>query len=519
MTVAAVVGLAILILLVLLAIKMPIALALGVTGALGLMLLKGTGYATDVLGSAPFSTTYSFGLTIVPMFILMGLFAVRARIAEYVFAVANHVVGRAPGGLGVATVMACAGFAAVSGSSIGTAATMSKLSVSQMRAHGYPASTATALVAVSGTLGVMIPPSTFLVLYAIMTNTSVAQVLAAGVLPGLLSAAAYIAYIMTFGARRIGRSTDSDDLGNAVARARLDASVAARLEAAGRRGGAARAGDRPRSEEGSARGATTATVDSRTATGTVMAPGSVTAPTPAAARAAAAADVTRLRDLPWRGVVYIAILFAIVLGGMYSGVFTSTESAAIGALASVVILIVENRKDGIRVILSQIKGALLDTGSTTSMVFFIVVGSSILSAFFIAARVPEAVTDWVTALGLAPMLAMALLLACLIPLGMVLESLSILVITVPILYPIAVEFGFEPVWLGIMVVKLIEIGMVTPPVGINAFVVAGATGVKTETVFKGVLPLFLVDLAVTAVLFLFPQISLFLPSLVAPTAG
>jgi TRAP-type C4-dicarboxylate transport system permease large subunit len=515
MTVAAVVGLAVLLLLVLLAIKMPIALALGITGALGLMLLKGSGYATDVLGSAPFSTTYSYSLTIVPMFILMGLFAVRARVAEYVFAVANHVVGRAPGGLGVATVMACAGFAAVSGSSIGTAATMSKLSVSQMRAHGYPASTATALVAISGTLGVMIPPSTFLVLYAIMTNTSVAQVLAAGVLPGLLSAAAYIAYIMTFGARRIGRSTDSDDLGNAVARARLDASVAARLEAAGRRGGATRAGDRSRSGDGSARGATATVqaVDTRTP------PGTITASTPPTSRATASADATRLRDLPWRGVVYIAILFTIVLGGMYSGVFTSTESAAIGALASVIILIVENRRDGVRAIVSQIKGALLDTGSTTSMVFFIVVGSSILSAFFIAARVPEAVTDWVTALGLAPMLAMALLLACLIPLGMVLESLSILVITVPILYPIAVEFGFEPVWLGIMVVKLIEIGMVTPPVGINAFVVAGATGVKTETVFKGILPLFLVDLAVTAVLFLFPQISLLLPSLVSPTAG
>jgi C4-dicarboxylate transporter DctM subunit len=153
------------------------------------------------------------------------------------------------------------------------------------------------------------------------------------------------------------------------------------------------------------------------------------------------------------------------------------------------------------------------------MVFFIVVGSSILSAFFIAARVPEVVTNWVSGLGLAPMLAMALLLLCLIPLGMVLESLSILVITVPILYPIAIEFGFEAVWLGIMVVKLIEIGMVTPPVGINAFVVAGSTGVKTETVFKGVLPLFLVDLGVTTILFLFPQISLFLPSLVAPTAG
>lgn len=493
MTVAAVVGLVVVVLLLLLAIKMPIALALGISGALGLVLLKGTEYADDVLGSAPFSTTYSFGLTIVPMFILMGLFAVRARIAEYVFTVANHIVGKAPGGLGVATVMACAGFAAVSGSSIGTAATMSKLSVSEMRAHGYPASTATALVAISGTLGVMIPPSTFLVLYAIVTNTSVAEMLAAGVLPGLLSAAAYIAYIMTFGARRVGRSTDIDDLGSAVAHARLEASAAARDEAAGATRGETSSGRR----------------------GGVA----IAQRTTASASAIESTETVRLRDLPWKGVIYIAILFTIVLGGMYSGVFTATESAAIGALASVLILVFENRKDGIRGILSKIKGALLDTGATTSMVFFIVVGSSILSAFFIAARVPEAVTDWVTGLGLVPMLAMALLLACLIPLGMVLESLSILVITVPILYPIAMEFGFESVWLGIMIVKLIEIGMVTPPVGINVFVVAGSTGVRTETVFKGVLPLFLVDLGVTTILFLVPQISLFLPSLVAPTAG
>lgn len=479
MTVAGVIVLVLVALLVLLAIRMPIALALGVAGALGLVLLRGTGYAESTLGAAPFTQTYSFSLTIIPMFILMGLFAVRARVAQFVFTVAAHVTRRAPGGLGVATVMACAGFAAVSGSSIGTAATMSKLSVGEMRSHGYPASMATALVAVAGTLGVMIPPSTFLVLYAIMTSTSVAQVLAAGVLPGILSALAYVAYIMLVGARRIGRSTDVDDLRVAVTAAAREAGSAAAEE---RAGGAVATATRARSAAG-------------------------TAPEP------------RLRDLPWRGVVYIAVLFAIVLGGMYSGVFTSTESAAIGALAAVVILVIENRREGVRGVLAHIKGALLDTGATTSMVFFIVVGSSILSAFFVAARVPESITTWVSSLGLPPQLAMALLLACLIPLGMVLESLSILVITVPILFPIATELGFEAVWLGIMIVKLIELGMVTPPVGINAFVVAGASGVRSETVFKGVLPLFLVDLAVTAVLFLFPAISLFLPSLVAPNAG
>lgn len=213
------------------------------------------------------------------------------------------------------------------------------------------------------------------------------------------------------------------------------------------------------------------------------------------------------------------ILFAIVLGGMYSGFFTSTESAAIGAVAALVILIIENRKKGFKAVLAAFRSALQDTGSTTAMVFMIIVGSGILSTFFIAARVPDTITSAVAGMGLPPMLTMALLLACLIPLGMVLESLSILVITVPILFPIAIELGFDGIWLGILIVKLIEIGMVTPPVGINVFVVAGTSGVPSETVFRGVTPLFFVDLAVVTLLFLVPQISLFLPGLVASSAG
>lgn len=483
----------------LLAIKTPVALSLGISGAVGLLLLEGFGYTTNVLGSTPFSTTATFSLTIIPMFILMGMFAVRANVAEHVFTIASRVARRAPGGLGVATIMACAGFSAVSGSSIGTAATMSKLSVSEMRAHGYPASLATALVAVAGTLGVMIPPSTFLVLYAIMTQQSVAQMLAAGIIPGILSALAYSVYIMIAGHRQIGRSTDADDLESAVATARLDAT---KLREARERARAV------------SRGPSTATLTKTApnASGTGSADETSADATPPGQN-------TPWHKLPWRGVVYVAILFVIVLGGMYSGIFTSTESAAIGALAALVILVIENRRGGWKGILSSFRGALQDTSSTTAMVFLIVVGSGILSSFFIAAKVPDAITDFVAGLGMPAMLTMALLLLCLIPLGMVLESLSILVITVPILYPIATELGFDGIWLGILVVKLIEIGMVTPPVGINAFVVAGSTKIRTETVFKGVLPLFTVDLLVTALLFLVPPITLFLPSLVAAGAG
>ncbi|MFF2823376.1 TRAP transporter large permease [Arthrobacter koreensis] len=470
MTVTGVVIIALAVMIVLLVSKTPVALALGITGVLGLTLLKGFGHATNVLGSTPFSQVSSFTLTIVPMFILMGMFAVRAKIAEQVFAIANRFVAKAPGGLGVATIMACAGFSAVSGSSIGTAATMSKLSVAEMRANGYPASLATALVAVAGTLGAMIPPSTFLVLYAIMANVSVSQMLAAGIVPGVLSALAYIAYIMLFGHRKIGKSTDKDDLQTVVGQAYDKAVIAAQ-------------------------GTGTATL--RRAPADAQ-PGPRTSP----------------GSLPWRGLVRVIILFAIVLGGMYSGIFTSTESAAIGALAALAMLILENRRQGPRVILRLFKEALQDTGSTTAMVFMIIVGSALLSAFFIAAKVPDAITSAVADIGLPAKLTMALLLLCLIPLGMVLESLSILVISVPILLPIALEFGFDPIWLGIIIVKLIEIGMVTPPVGINCFVVAGSTGVRTETVFKGLLPFFTVDVLITTLLFLVPALTLFLPSLV-----
>lgn len=458
-----VVILTLLLLVGLLCIRMPVALALGSAGAVGLVLLRGFDYGTNTLGSVPFADTASFTLTIIPMFILMGMFAVRANIAVNVFAVAHYFTRRAPGGIGVATVMACAGFSAVSGSSIGTAATVSRLAVSQMRASGFPAGLATGIVAIAGTLGVMIPPSTFLVLYAVLARESVAALLAAGIIPGLLSALSYITYIMIFGQRSVrkerarregaegdvGIDSDGEPLGEAVEQARREL----------------------------------------------------------------ASKTVSLRELPWRGVVHVSILFLVVMGGMYTGIFTSTEGAAIGALTGLVILVIENRRKGGRHIFAAFKDSLLDTAQSTSMVFLIIVGSGIFSAFLVTAGVTQDVTAWVTGLSFHPMLIMAMLLICLIPLGMFLESMSILVLAVPLLYPIATDLGFDGVWLGIMIVKLIEIGMVTPPVGIITFVIAGTANVRSETVFRGVMPLLVMDIITTTLLFLVPGITLFLPSL------
>ncbi|HIY86237.1 MAG TPA: TRAP transporter large permease [Candidatus Yaniella excrementavium] len=454
MTVGSVIAIVLLLMLVLLLLRVPVAVSLGLSGALGLVALRGINHTTLELGAVPFSETATFSLTIIPMFILMGMFAVRANVAAYVFKIADRVLGRLPGGLGIATVAASAGFSAVSGSSISTAATMARLSVKEMRAAGYPASMATALVAVAGTLGSMIPPSTFLVLYAILAQVSVAEMLAAGIVPGILSAIAYSLWIMFSGwrMRRQEQNVDADNVQDALDQA--TEINAAKLEK------------------------------------------------------------SPLGQLPWRGLVYIGLLFAIVLGGMYSGIFTATESAAFGAIAAVLILLFELRKEGAKGIWDGITNALQNTASTTAMVFFIVIGSGILSSFFIAARVPNMITEAVLSWNIAPSLAMLILLMSLVPLGMVLESLSLLMISVPLLLPVAVEFGFDPIWLGILIVKLIEIGMVTPPVGINAFVVAGTTGIRSETVFKGIMPFFMIDLVLIATFFLLPDLILYLPSLV-----
>lgn len=450
----------ILLLLALLATRMPVAFALAISGGLGLLLLRDFDFATNMLGSIPFGETAKYSLTIIPMFILMGMFAMHAKIAEQVYALAAHAFRKLPGGLAVATVMACAGFAAVSGSSIGTTATMSKLSVGEMRKHGYPMPLATASVAVAGTLGVLIPPSIILVLYSIMTSESVAKMLAAGIVPGIMSAVVYAVYVMWAGRKVV--SPQAADLSGALGEVQAQA------------------------EE---RGAV-------------------------ATKVKAATPKVRLRDLPKRGLLYVAILFAVVLGGMYSGIVTPTESAAVGALAAFIMLLIENARGGVKATMGAIADSLKETAATTSMVFGIIVGSAVLSVFFVAAKVPQMLTSSVVEWGLNPHLTMAILLAALLPLGMALESLSILVITVPLLHPVAMEFGFENIWLGILIVKLVEIGMVTPPVGISCFVVSGTSGVKVVEVFKGVLPFVLLDLGIVAVLFAFPQITMWLPNMV-----
>ena len=453
-------------LLVLLLLRLPVWLSLAVSGAAGLFLLRGESFVTNTLAAVAYEQTSSFTLTIIPMFILLGVFAVKAKIAEQVFAIARRIFRETPGGIGIATVAACAGFAAVSGSTIGTTATMAKLSVEEMRRSGYSQSLAGALVAVAGTIGAMIPPSLFLVLYAILTMEPIGEMLVAGIIPGVLSAVAFAVYVLI-------RTRKMPALAETPARpgALVGASAGS--------------------------GASGAGLDD--ALGTAI------------ADAREAGERTRL---PWRGLVRLVIIFAIIMGGIYLGFFTPTESAAIGALAALIMLVLEFRRQGIRTIVAQFVDALKETAKTTSMVFAIVFSSALLSLFFVVARVPQSIGDFVGGLDVPPWLVIAILLAFLLPLGMALESISILVITVPLIYPVATELGFDGIWLGVMIVKLIEIGMVTPPVGINCFVVAGTARIPTAEVFKGVWPFVVVELVLLAILFVFPQLATWLPSFV-----
>lgn len=421
-------------LLVLLALRVPVAFSLAIAGVVGISLIGGWPAAFASLGGTSFSATASYSLAVIPMFILLGSLASQARIAEQVFAVAQRHLSRIPGSLGVATVAAVAGFSAISGSSVATAATFGKLSIGEMRKHGYPGSFAAGIVASAGTLGAMIPPSILLVMYAMLSGESVAMLLAAGIVPGIVQALMTMAYIMW-------------------------------------RGRAYRA------------------------------------PKPAAPQ-------TRERT-PYRGVFRLGIIFLIVMSGVYGGFFTVSESAAIGAVAAAVILLLERRKEGFRTIFSRLYDGLRDSAGTSSMIFIILVGSGIFSYFLVRAGVPEAFTQWAINLPVAPVFVVMALMAALIPLGMFLDSFSILAIAVPLIYPVVTGLGFNGIWLGVLMVIMCELGLITPPVGVNAYVVAGATtGVSVEEVFKGIAPFVILMLTFVAVVFAFPGLATWLPSLI-----
>ena len=416
----------------------PIAFALAGAGVVGLWLLRDVQLVSAVLAATPFDASGSFSLVVIPMFVLLGAFATRAGIAEDVFRVSQKLIGHLPGGLALATVAACAGFGAVSGSSNAMVASLAPAAVGEMRKHGYQASFAAGVVASAGTLAIMIPPSVTLVLYAIITEESIGACLTAGILPGLLSAAIYIITVLFIGKRYpsvVGRAA------GALSSPRKAPPISARDFAA---------------------------------------------------------------------LLKVLLLFSVVMGGIYGGLFTPTEAAALGAVVALIMLLVTGFPRWIDVG-RQILASLAECVNVTSFIFVILIGASIFSYFLVAAGVPSAFAAWAVSLQAPPLLIVGVLLLAIIPMGMFLDPISIMLIVLPLAHPVVTQFGFSGVWFAVVVTQSIEIGLVTPPFGLNVFIVASASKVSAEDTYAGIMWFLPTQFVILLILFFVPVISTWLP--------
>lgn len=460
-------------LLVLLITRLPVALSLLVSGGLGLFLIDGLSVLEGALGRSPYQTVASFTLIVIPMFIGMGVFAKNAQLAEGGFALAKRLLGWLPGGLAVSAMGASAAFAAVSGSSVATVVTVGRTSMEEMRRHGYSDSFSAGVIGAGGTLGVLIPPSVLLVVYGIIVNESIGLLLLAGVIPGILSAFMY-------GLSIVVRVRRNPVLAGGLPRPRSVGTPPSDLAERSTRGGG----------------------------------GESSVATPRRTQQEHAPAIAGAKQIS--SALQLFILFLAVMGGIYTGLFTTTESAAVGGLLALLMLVARLARDGElskKSGWSSLLASLSEAARLSSMTFALLIGGAVFGLFVTSARIPQEVTAWITEQGFPAFSVLLLMLAILLIMGMFIDPLSMLLIAVPVAYPVVTEFGYDGIWFGILVVKILEIGLLTPPVGANAFVISGVTeGLSVEKAFKGVLGFVPVDLATLTLLIAFPAIVLWLPS-------
>lgn len=417
----------------LLAIGVPVFVSLGLTGFLGCIAISSWEMAMNQLKVFPYVQTASYLLVVVPIFIIMGNFAYYGGIGRDVYIMGRKWFSRLPAGLGVATIVGSAGFAACCGSSVATAATMGHIAIPEMRKQGYAPKLACGIVAAGGVLGILIPPSVILVFYGVLTDTSVGAMLIAGVIPGLISVLVYILGLIVLG--------------------KIDPTLA---------------------------------------------------PEPVAVS-------WKERFLSLKHAIGIAILFSVVVGGIYLGLTTPTEAASIGTCVALMAMIV--RKDPETRFWPAFLECFTSTLRTTCMVFIVIVGAGMYAFFMTLAQVPQEISEWVGTLPVSPLFVVGCFLFLYIPLGMFLDSFSLLLVTLPIMYPVVVtHFGFSSLWFGILSTKLVEIGLITPPVGLNCYVLAGVVeDVPLTDIFKGCSWFVLFELISTAILFAIPALTTWLP--------
>ncbi len=428
---AGIVGIALLLLLFLL--RMPVAFAMAFVGTVGFAYLAGLEPALSLLAQDIFQMFSSYPLSVIPLFILMGSFAFASGISQRLYKTAYIWVGHLRGGLTMATVLACAGFGAICGSSTATAATMGKIALPEMKKYGYDDTLATGTVAAAGTLGILIPPSTILIVYGILVEESIGKLFIAGVLPGILLTLSFVATV---------------------------AFLCRRNPAIGPPG----------------------------------------VPT---------SWKEKIKVLT--GLIETGILFLLAIGGLFLGWFSPTQAGAIGAGGAVLIGLgrrqlswqkfVEAGKDGLR---------------TGCMVIFIITGAVIFGHFMAISTIPFALAYWIGNLAIPPLAVMAVLILIYFIGGFFMDSMALVVVTIPIFFPIVEKLGFDPIWFGVIVVLVAEMGVITPPVGVNVFVLKGiAPEVPLESIYKGIFPFLVALIIVTIILVIFPQIATLLPSLVS----
>ncbi len=414
-------------------VRIPIALAMGIVGIVGYAYMRDWNWmvAFATAQTKVYETGRNYTLSVVPLFILMGSFVTRAGMSQELFRAAYAFIGHLRGGLAMATVMACAGFGAICGSSIATAATMAKVAYPSMKKLGYSDALATGSIAAGGTLGILIPPSTILVIYGIITETNIGKLFAAGILPGILATVLLCL--------AVAWSTWRDP----------------------------KAG--PRGE-----------------------------------RASWAERWTALR-----GVWAVIALFALVMGGIYAGAFTATEGAAMGAFGAMIFALSR------RVLTwKSLYASLVESARTTSMLFMILIGALMFAEFVNITTMPADLTNFVSRFQLHPIVVVGAIMVIYIILGTAMEELSMILLTLPVFFPIIVKLGLDPIWFGILIVVVVEIGLISPPVGMNLFVLSTLIPeVPTRTVFRGVMPFITANIVRLAILVAFPAISLYLPSL------
>jgi C4-dicarboxylate transporter DctM subunit len=426
------VGIAGIVLLVLLfAIEFPVAFAMGFVGFLGFGCLVNFSAAFNMLAIDIFENFSSYNLTVIPMFVFMGCLAFEIGMSTRLFDASHAIFGKMRGGLAIAAIIACAGFAAICGSTNATAAAMGAVSLPHMKRYHYDDSLATGSVAAAGSLGILIPPSALLIVFGIMAEESIGKLFIAGVLPGLLLAFLFVVTVKILCLR-------DPSLGPAGA----STSLKQKLKAV-------------------------------SAVGEVL------------------------------------ILFCLVLGGLFTGWFSPTQAGGAGA-AGVLILGLLRRKLTWKGFVNAGKDTLL----ITCMVMFIVTGAAIFSHFFAVTKIPFLLSDWVSQLNFPPMIIMGLIVLLHLIGGCFMDGFGLIVLTVPIMLPMIRALGFDVYWFGIIIVLIVEMGTITPPVGVNVYVIKGvADNVPLETIFKGIFPFLLALIVAVIILMIFPQIATFLPTI------